>query len=95
MGDDAYFIYRPEALDKMPPEQMGMIMSRMVARKNTMSMTKAARQKILDRALVRRAVFFILLFLIFVLSFIAIPSYVVVVVVFLCVRPFFFVPYFN
>ncbi|XP_063585658.1 uncharacterized protein LOC134763042 [Penaeus indicus] len=41
----------PEALDKMPPEQMGMIMSRMVARKNTMSMTKAARQKILDRGL--------------------------------------------
>ncbi|XP_069981074.1 uncharacterized protein [Penaeus vannamei] len=41
----------PEALDKLPREQMEMIMGRMVARDNSMSMTKSARQRILDRAL--------------------------------------------
>ncbi|XP_042858172.1 uncharacterized protein LOC122244358 [Penaeus japonicus] len=41
----------PEALDKMSPQQMEMIMSRMVARKNNMCITKATRQLILNRGL--------------------------------------------
>lgn len=44
--------FRPEALDKMSPQQMEMIMSRMVARKNNMCITKATRQLILNRGLV-------------------------------------------